>query len=129
MSTTMPAVALDAHEALELKRRKVYKMFLYATLFNNALLALHSFVFAGGSMMETAPAWAAPLLGTFGVLTIVSALFALKWKRWGVIGVGVCGAAAVTLALGLGLYVAAALFGMGTAFWVLIARRQWARLT
>ncbi len=128
-TTSTIAGVSTTSEALEAKRLRVYRMFLYATMFNNALLAIHSFGFRGGSMLAEAPAWAAPTLGTFGLLTILSAVFALKWKRWGAIGVGACGVAAVALAFGLQLVVAGSLFAIGTLFWGLIARHQWARLT
>lgn len=129
-TTTADTMQVDSTVALEKKRLRAYKIFLYATIVNNALLAIHTLGFAGGSTFAkvAAPAWAAPTLGFFGVATIVSALLALRWNKWGVIGVGVCGAAAVALALGIKLLLAAGLFAVGTTFWILIARHQWARL-
>ena len=129
-TATMTAVATPT-ETLEKKRLRAYKIFLYATIFNNTLLAIHCLAFAGGSTFAkvAAPAWAAPTLGALGVGTVLSAALALKWKRSGVVGVAVCGIAAVFLAVGIKLLLAAGLFALGTVFWMLIARRQWARLT
>lgn len=130
-TATMNAVAATPAEALERKRLRAYKGFLYATLFNNVLLAVYTLGFAGGSMFEkvAAPAWAAPTLGGLALATLLSAGLALKWKRWGVIGVAACGGAAALLALGIGLYAAASVFAVATVFWGLIARHQRERLS
>lgn len=130
-TATMSAVALTPAEALERKRLRAYKIFLYATIFNNVLLAVYTLGFEGGSMFAkvAAPGWAAPALGVFAVATVLSALLALRWKRVGVVGVAVCGAAAVVLALGVHLFTAASLFALGTVFWLLIARHQRERLS
>ena len=130
-TTTMQAHLADHPDKLAQKRLRVFKIFLYATIFNNALLGLYCLGFEGGSTFAavSAPSWAAPSLGLLGVATVLSALFALQWKRWGAIGIFACGALAVVLALGIKLFVAASFFLVGTVFWVLIARHQWARLS
>ena len=129
-STTMHATLAPTANALEKKRLRAFRAFLMATIVNNVLLGLYCLGFGGGSTFASvaAPGWAAPTLGLLAVATVLSALSALRFKRWGAAGVLLCGAAAVVLALGVGLYVAASLFGLGTVFWVLIARHQRTRL-
>ena len=130
-TTTLQAGLGQNLDSLAQKRLRVFKVFLFATIFNNALLGLYCLGFGGGSTFEAvaAPGWAAPTLGLLGVATVVSAAFALQWKRWGVAGVFLCGVGAVVLSLGVQLFVGAGLFALGTVFWALIARHQWARLS
>lgn len=130
-TTTLQAHLAADPDKLAQKRLRVFKLFLYATIFNNGLLALYGLAFRGGATFAevSAPGWAAPTLGLFGVATVLSALFALRFKRWGVVGVFVCGVLAVALSVGVGLWAAASLFALGTVFWALIARHQWARLS
>ncbi|MBW2526718.1 MAG: hypothetical protein JRI23_21220 [Deltaproteobacteria bacterium] len=130
-TTTMQAHLADAPDKLAVKRLKVFKLFLYLTILNNALLGLYCLGFQGGSTFAAvaAPSWAAPALGLLGVATVLSAALALQWKRWGAVGIFACGVLAVALSIGVQLFVAASFFAMGTLFWVLIARHQWSKLT
>ena len=130
-TTTMPAHLADTSDKLAIKRLKVFKLFLYLTIINNALLGVYCLGFEGGSAFAkvAAPSWAAPTLGLLGVATVLSALFALQWKRWGVVGIFACGVLAVAVSVGVKLFVAASFFALGTIFWVLIARHQWSKLT
>lgn len=128
MTTMTQTRFADATDAITLKRIRGYKTFLVLTMLNNALLAFTCLARGGGSAFAHAPEWAAPILGILGLVTIASAVLAMRWQRIGVVGVVACGALAVIVSVGAHLSAGAALFFVGTAVFVLVARHQWARM-
>lgn len=126
--TAAAAATPETVDALEIKRIKLYKAFLIATIANNLFLAYLCLAKAGGPALATAPAWLAPTLGGLGLATVVAAGLGLANRKLGAAGVVVAGTAAIAASLVGGAVPFAVVFFLGTGLWALIARRNWYRL-
>lgn len=131
MTTTTPeTINQDAATVLEQKRIKFYKVFLILTVFNNAFLALYCLVLGGADAFAKLglPSWVSPTLGVLGLLTVLSSGLSFALRKAGALGILVCGIGAVLVAGYAHLWLAMGMFLFGTAFWGLIAKRNWYRL-
>jgi hypothetical protein len=127
--TAQSAPAQSTHlDAVARKRLFAYRAFLSLAMFNNGLLAVYCLGYGGGAAFPGAPAAAVTALGVLGVITVVCSVAALAWKTWGLIGITLAGIAATGVAGAVQAFPAMAMFIVGTAMLLLIARHQWSRL-
>jgi hypothetical protein len=115
-------------EVLERRRLFIYKAFLLLAILNNGFLAGYCLIARGGGLFAQAPHWAPLAIGGLAAITVMFAIAALAWKKWGIYGMTVAGVAAAAVAGAVKLIPAAIIFVVGTAFLLLIARHQWSRL-
>jgi len=114
--------------ALERRRLFIYKAFLLLAILNNGFLAGYCMLVRGGGLFAHVPHWAALTIGGLAAVTVMFAIAALAWQKWGIYGMTAAGVAAAGVAAAVKLIPAAIIFAVGTAVLLLIARHQWQRL-